>query len=64
METHVHENRHDERYKCVEMQCQNIDNQGERSCNQDTHMERNENPIYDCYSCRTLARVWRRDDPS
>jgi hypothetical protein len=49
METHVHENRHDERYKCVEMQCQNIDNQGERSCNQETHMERNENPIYDCY---------------
>jgi hypothetical protein len=31
------------------MQCQNNDNQGVRSCNQETHMERNENLIYDCY---------------
>jgi hypothetical protein len=46
METHLHENGHDERYKCVEMQCQNIDNQDAMSCNQKTHMERNENPIY------------------
>jgi len=49
METHVHESGHDKRYKCVEMQCQNTDNQGARSCNQETHMERNENLIYDCY---------------
>jgi hypothetical protein len=49
METHVHGSRHDERYKCVEMQYQNIDNQGARSCNQTTHMKRNENPIYDYY---------------
>ena len=49
METHVHEIKHDERYKYVEMQCQYTDNQGARRCNQETHMERNENPIYDCY---------------
>jgi hypothetical protein len=30
-------NRDDERYKCVEMHCQNIDNQGERSCYQKKH---------------------------
>jgi len=24
------------------MQCQNIDNKGEKSCNQNTHIERNE----------------------
>jgi hypothetical protein len=24
--THIHENEHDKRYKCVEMQCQDIDN--------------------------------------
>jgi hypothetical protein len=39
-------NRDDERYKCVEMHCQNIDNQGEMSCYQKTHMERNKNPVY------------------
>jgi hypothetical protein len=49
METHVHGNGHDGKYKCGEMQCQNIDNQGARNCNQRTHMERNENPIYDYY---------------
>jgi hypothetical protein len=38
METHVHENGHDERYKYVEMQCQDTDIQGARSCNQETHM--------------------------
>jgi hypothetical protein len=41
-EKHVHKNGHDERYKYVEMQCQNIDNKGEKSCNQNTHIERNE----------------------
>ena len=45
METRVHESGHDKRYKYVEMQCQNTDNQGARSCNQETPMERNENPI-------------------
>ena len=50
METYVHESGHDERYKCIEMQCQNTDNQGARSSNQETHMKRNKNPIYDCYS--------------
>jgi len=44
-ETRVHEN---ERYKCVEMQCQDIDNQGGMSCNRKAHMERNKNLIYDC----------------
>ena len=47
--THVHKNGHDERYKCIDMQCHDIDNQGKRSCNQKTHMKRNENLIYDCY---------------
>ena len=48
-EKHVHKNGHDERYKYVEMQCQNIDNQDRRNYIQRTHMERNENPIYDYY---------------
>ena len=46
---HVHENGHDERYTCDEIQCQNIDNQDERNCSQKTHMEKTENPIYDYY---------------
>jgi hypothetical protein len=49
METHVHGSGYDERYKCIEMQYQNIDNQGAMRCNKKPHMERNENPIYDCY---------------
>ena len=44
--THVHENGHDERLKCVGMQCQNS-NLGEMSYTQKTHMERKENLIYD-----------------
>jgi hypothetical protein len=31
------------------MQCQDIDNQDVRNYIQKTHMERNENPIYDYY---------------
>ena len=49
METHVHGNRHDEKYKYGEMQCQNIDNQDRRNYIQRTHMERNKNPTYDYY---------------
>ena len=49
MEKHVHENGHDGRYKCDEIQCQNIDNQDERDCSQKTHKEKTENPIYDYY---------------
>jgi hypothetical protein len=49
METHVHGSGHDEKYKYGEMQCQSIDNQDARNYNQRTHMERNENPIYDHY---------------
>jgi hypothetical protein len=49
METHVHESGYDKRYKRVEMQCQNTDNQGVGRCNQETHMQRNENSIYDYY---------------
>ena len=49
METHVHGSGHDEKYKSGEMQCQNIDNQDARNYIQKTHMERNENPIYDYY---------------
>jgi hypothetical protein len=49
MEKHVHENGHDGRYTCDEIQCQNIDNQGERNCSQKTHKEKTENPIYDYY---------------
>jgi hypothetical protein len=40
---------HDEKYKYGEMQCHNIDNQDGRNYIQRTHMERNENPIYDYY---------------
>jgi len=47
-ETHVYKNIHDERYKCIEMKSQDIDNQSERSCNKKTHMQRNKNLIYDC----------------
>jgi hypothetical protein len=49
METHVHGNGHDEKYKYGEMQCPNIDNQDVRNYIQRTHMERNENPIYDYF---------------
>jgi hypothetical protein len=49
METHVHGNGHDEKYKYGEMQCQNIDNQDRRNYIQRTHMERNKNPTYDYY---------------
>jgi hypothetical protein len=49
METHVRGNGHDGKYKYGEMQCQNIDNQDGRNYIQRTHMERNENPIYDYY---------------
>ena len=49
METHVHGSGHDEKYKYGEMQCQNINNQDARNYIQRTHMERNENPIYDYY---------------
>ena len=48
-ETHVHGNGHDERYKCVAMQCQNIDNHGVRSYNKKKQLKRNKNPICDCY---------------
>jgi len=48
-EKHVHENEHDGRYTCDEIQCQNIDNQGESNCSKKTHMEKTENPIYDYY---------------
>jgi hypothetical protein len=57
METHVHENEHDGRYTYDEIQCQNIDNQGERSCRQKTHMEKNKNPIYDY--CREAKKESR-----
>jgi len=46
---HVHENGHDGRYTCDEIQCQNIDNQGERNCSKKTHKEKTENPIDDYY---------------
>jgi hypothetical protein len=49
MKTHVHGSGHDEKYKYGEMQCQDIDNQDARNYIQKTHMERNENPIYDYY---------------
>ena len=49
METHVHGSEHDGKYKYGEMQCQDIDNQNARNYIQKTHMERNENPIYDYY---------------
>jgi hypothetical protein len=42
----VHENEH-ERYKCIEMWCQDNDNQDEKSYTLKTHMERNESLIYD-----------------
>lgn len=45
-ETHVHENKHDERYKCIEMQCQNNGNQGKMSYTKKTYMEKNKNLIY------------------
>ena len=48
-EKHVHENGHDGRYTCDEIQCQNIDNQGERNYSQKTHKEKTENPIYYYY---------------
>jgi hypothetical protein len=48
-EKHVHENEHDGRYTCDEIQCQNIDNQDERNYSQNTHMEKTENSIYDYY---------------
>ena len=47
MEKHVHENGHDGRYTCDEIQCQNINNQGERNCRQKTHKEKTENLIYE-----------------
>jgi len=46
-EKHVYENGHDGRYKCVEMLCQNNDNQDEKSYSLKTHMERNKSLIYD-----------------
>ena len=49
METHVHGSGHGGKYKYSEMQCQDIDNQDVRNYIQKTHMERNENPIYDYY---------------
>ena len=49
MKTHVHGSRYDEKYKYGEMQCQDINNQNARNYIQKTHMERNENPIYDYY---------------
>ena len=49
METHVHGSGHDRKYKYGEMQCQDIDNQDARNYIKKTHMERNENPIYDYY---------------
>ena len=49
METHVHGSGQDEKYKYGEMQCQDIDNQDARNYIQRTHMEMNENPIYDYY---------------
>ena len=49
METHVHESEHDGKYKYGEIKCQDIDNQDARNYIQRTHMERNENPIYDYY---------------
>ena len=49
METHVHGSGHDEKYKYGEMKCQGIDNQDARNYIQKTHMERNENLIYDYY---------------
>jgi hypothetical protein len=45
--TLVHENGHDERLKCVGMQCQNNSNLGEMNYNRKTHIERNKNLIYD-----------------
>ena len=50
MKIHVHGSGHDGKYKYGEMQCQDIiDNQDVRNYIQKTHMERNENPIYDYY---------------
>jgi hypothetical protein len=46
-EKHVHENRHDEIYKYVEMLCLDNDNQDEKSYSLKTHMERNKSLIYD-----------------
>jgi hypothetical protein len=45
--THLHENKHDGRYKYVEMLNQNIDNQGERNYILRTHMKMNENSTYE-----------------
>jgi hypothetical protein len=44
--THLHETRHDRRYKHIEMLNQDSDNQDERSYNLKTHMEMNKNPTY------------------
>jgi hypothetical protein len=46
-EKDVHKNEHDERYKCAEMRYQDNDNKDEKSYTLKTHMERNENLIYD-----------------
>ena len=48
-EKHFHENEHDERYTCDEIQYQNIDNQGERDCSQKIYKEKTENLICDYY---------------
>ena len=46
-EKHFHENEHDGRYTCDEIQYQNIDNQGERDCSQKIYKEKTENLIYE-----------------
>ena len=45
-ETHLHENKHDERHRYVEMLSQDNDNQEEKSNILRTHVERNENLTY------------------
>jgi hypothetical protein len=45
-ETHLHENKHDEIHKYVEMLSEDNNNQNEKNYILRTHMERNENPTY------------------
>ena len=46
-ETHLHENKHDERHRYVEMLSQDNDNQNKKNYILREHIERNENPTYE-----------------
>ena len=47
IETHFHENEHDERHIYVEKLNQDSDNQDERNYTLRTHIEMNKNPTYE-----------------